>query len=68
MDKNWQGFITELVTFCTLEFDTNGRERCTKDSVQRGEREVHKEYRTQISVSHSGEVNPLIEKLPTLNF
>jgi hypothetical protein len=51
-----------------LEFGTNGRERCTKNSVQRGEREVHKESRTQISVAHLGEVNPLIEKLPTLTF
>jgi hypothetical protein len=55
MDKNWQGFI-RIGNILRIEI------------WYEWEREVHKEFRTQISVPHLGEVNPLIEKLPTLNF
>jgi hypothetical protein len=55
MDKNWQGFI-RIGNILHIEI------------WYEWEREVHKEFRTQISVPHLGEVNPLIEKLPTLNF
>jgi hypothetical protein len=40
-------------------------ERGAQRIQYKGERE---RFRTQIGVWHLGEVNPLIEKLPTLNF